>query len=114
MKIYNFNYAHKKACKKYRKNNPDKVKDVSLRYEFDISLKEYEKIFEEQKGLCAICGNPEKEKRASRLIRLAIDHNHQTGKIRELLCKRCNVVLGFVEEDIDLLLNFINYLRKHQ
>ena len=64
----------------------------------------------EVNNFCAVCGKtPEQNKKA-----LAVDHNHTTGIIRELLCTQCNLVLGLVKEDINLLKNLIVYLNKHQ
>ena len=59
---------------------------------FNITLDDYDRMFEEQKGVCAICGQPQKSSR-----RLAVDHNHITGKIRGLLCTVCNTDLGWYE-----------------
>jgi hypothetical protein len=74
---------------------------------------------EKQNGLCAICKKP------SRLIynkkrdewnreKLCVDHNHETGKVRELLCTQCNKALGQLYDSPDLLEIAAKYLRKHQ
>jgi MinD superfamily P-loop ATPase len=57
---------------------------------------------------CAICKQPCKTDRE-----LAVDHNHKTGQIRDLLCHSCNVVLGLVNENEDILINMIDYLKRH-
>jgi hypothetical protein len=63
----------------------------------------------ETNNFCAVCGKtPEQNKKA-----LAVDHNHTTGLIRELLCIQCNLVLGLVKEDLNLLRSLIVYLNKH-
>lgn len=62
----------------------------------------------EQKGLCAICEQPEKIGRA-----LAIDHDHKTGRVRKLLCYRCNLLLGKADDDIEILQAAITYLQQH-
>ncbi len=73
------------------------------------TIEEYDEAFKEQNGLCAICGKVEMINR-----RLAADHNHETGEIRELLCHRCNTVLGRVYEDIELLQKLIKYVKKYK
>lgn len=62
-----------------------------LKRRYGITLEDYDKMFEQQKGLCVLCGLPEIGRR------LAVDHNHQTGKIRGLLCHQCNCCIGFIE-----------------
>jgi hypothetical protein len=58
-----------------------------------MTLEEYNKRFLDQKGCCTICG-----KHQSELDRaLAVDHNHKTGEIRSLLCNRCNLLVGRLE-----------------
>lgn len=68
----------------------------------------YDKLFEEQKGRCAICGKHQiAEKR-----KLSIDHNHETGKVRGLLCNKCNYTLGIIEgEGLNYYVKLINYLK---
>ena len=62
----------------------DRVRDYRLRMRYGITLAEYETRFREQRGGCAICGHPPKTRR------LAVDHEHKTGRVRGLLCMRCN------------------------
>ncbi len=79
-----------------------------LQREYGITLAEYDDMFENQDGLCAICETPQTGKR------LAVDHCHVTGKVRELLCFRCNATIGQVDDDIDMFLKMITYLQKHK
>jgi len=62
----------------------------------------------DQAGRCAICGTPEQEGK-----KLAVDHCHSTGKIRDLLCDRCNAGIGYFLEKSELLIAAAEYLRKH-
>lgn len=71
---------------------------------FGITLEEYDRMFEEQNGLCAICRKPPKN------YRLAVDHDHDTGAVRGLLCPPCNRAL---EKYIYLSGNINEYIRKH-
>jgi hypothetical protein len=77
----------------------------------DEAYAAYEKLREEQKDLCAICGNPESkiDPQQGRPCTLAVDHCHKTGKVRGLLCFRCNTNLGWYETMSD---KFLAYLER--
>jgi hypothetical protein len=72
-----------------------------------ITEEKYNEIFESQNFVCAIC---KKEKDAVRDWHL--DHNHNTGFVRGILCPQCNVMLGFAKDDSNTLRNAIEYLEK--
>lgn len=65
---------------------------------------EYDGLLERQGGVCAVCG----EKREGRLV---VDHDHETGKVRGLLCNFCNVALGFFRDDERRVVAAAEYLR---
>ena len=77
-----------------------------------LSLAEYQAQFEKQHGLCALCGLPETETFSGKIRMLATDHDHATGQQRELLCRRCNCILGMFNDDISLFQRAIEYLTK--
>ena len=84
--------------------------DVRLRETFGISIEDYEEMFDSQHGRCAICGKHRNEfKRA-----LAVDHKHDTGEVRGLLCFNCNTGLGKFVDDESNLRRALGYLRKFQ
>lgn len=93
----------------YYENNALKQRDKVLQKEFGITLEEYENRFEEQRGCCSICG----EHQSKLKRRLAVDHDHKTGKVRSLLCGKCNTGLGQFNDDEELLVAAANYLRKY-
>lgn len=97
--------------RKWHKNNPDKVRAGKIKYNFGISRLDYEALHKKQGGVCAICSKPETAIRNGKLKELAIDHCHQTGQVRGLLCQRCNTALGQFSDDISTLESAINYLR---
>lgn len=77
-----------------------------LRQRYGISIEQYEKMAEKQKGLCFICENlPRKG------YRLSVDHDHITGQVRGLLCNECNIGIGYLRHDIQSLQRAINYLK---
>lgn len=84
----------------------------NLKKNYNITLDEYDILFEQQNGVCAICGKTEIRRNKHNVWHLAVDHSHQTGKIRGLLCGNCNSMLGFVKDKPDLLLKAYLYLNK--
>ena len=70
---------------------------------------------EEQDGLCAICKQPPKTRKVKggTAKRLCIDHDHKTGKIRSLLCANCNLVLGHLENNYELIPIMLQYITNH-
>ena len=80
----------------------------NLKRMFGISLEDYDLKLEQQKNVCAICGGLCKSGK-----RLAVDHDHKTGKIRDLLCGNCNGGLGKFQDNPELLIKAADYLRKH-
>lgn len=83
-------------------------RDAYLVKTYGITLLQYQDMFEEQDGKCAIC------LRRSLKKNLAVDHNHKTGKIRGLLCGRCNhKLLGAAFESADILRRAAAYLDKY-
>lgn len=83
-----------------------RLRDLKLRERFGISVDDYDEMLLKQHGVCAICGGYCASGR-----RLAVDHCHETGRVRGLLCARCNIGLGFFDKDGgDLLLSAVEYL----
>lgn len=100
-KIYNSN--HKKSLKDYKR-------DVLLQREYGITLDDYNKKFIEQDGCCAICKTPQTELKKL----LFVDHCHNTGNVRGLLCNTCNGGIGLLKDSIEILKQAINYLEKYK
>ncbi len=79
---------------------------------YGIGIEQYEHMEKVQDSKCAICGCVETQMQRGKVIRLSIDHNHSTGKIRALLCHNCNIGLGNFKENEASLLKAVLYLRK--
>lgn len=71
---------------------------------YNLTFEDYDQIFTEQNGCCAICGKHQSEFKT----RLAVDHSHKTGQVRGLLCTNCNTKLGWWEKHQS---NIKRYLR---
>jgi hypothetical protein len=94
--------------RRYR-NDVDRHRDYHLRRLYGLTLVEYNELVEIQAGRCKICGRTAEEAK-ERHGRLHVDHDHQTGVVRGLLCSRCNRTLGLVDEDVTLLVKMMGYL----
>jgi hypothetical protein len=104
--------ARQEYFKKWRKSPEGRLykKKYILAKIYGITVEEYDKMVIKQKGLCAICGNPETAIQSGKIRELNVDHNHNTGEIRGLLCRNCNCALGLLDDDIDVLLKAVKYL----
>ena len=108
--------------KKYRLNNPEKYKEIQRKHyhkhkekilerkkwyrfkkKYGLDKKQYEQMMQMQDGLCGICGDREAE---------VVDHNHNTGEVRMLLCQHCNRGLGHFNDDPVLMRAAANYLEE--
>lgn len=89
--------------------------DRALRRKYGITLDQYKAMEASQNGTCAICLRLEKlqDHRNGRVRRLCVDHCHDTGKNRDLLCYDCNVTLGRMDESVERLEAMIRYIKKH-
>lgn len=113
---YRCKYCDNLARKKYRLNNPESSlasqRRRNYKHKYGITVHEYDKILERQKGCCAICkATTSSGPHGSQ--RLAIDHCHDTGKVRGLLCNNCNRAVGLFKDDLTVLHSAIQYLETH-
>lgn len=95
----------------YHKINPHIKRKSHLKKEFNLTLEDYTKMLNAQFGKCKICGIDKVDNRQHKHFH--IDHNHNTGKIRGLLCSKCNTLLGASKDNIDILKNAIKYLEEN-
>jgi hypothetical protein len=95
-----------KWWKKQLSKNPAYRHNTHLKENYGISREDYDRMFSEQKGLCAICKNPPDGDKP-----LNVDHCHSTGKVRKLLCTKCNFGLGYFRDNISFLDAAAEYLK---
>jgi hypothetical protein len=87
----------------YRIRKYGSIRSYNLQRRYGISEAEYDARFAEQGGLCALC---------RKQPALVVDHDHETGAIRGLLCQQCNRGLGFLGDTIETLLKAVEYLQR--
>ena len=107
-KAYNKRYAHIIKGNKLTQYWPGS--------DWKIATENYNKLLVAQNGVCALCKRKERRthKITGTLWDLAVDHCHQTNKVRGLLCNACNRGLGLLGDKVDTLENVVVYLKKHQ
>jgi hypothetical protein len=81
---------------------------VRLKKLYGLSVSEYEEMYNEAGGCCQVCGVKESELNR----RLAVDHCHSTGKVRGLLCGKCNTALGQLDDDLNRISSLYSYLKE--
>lgn len=84
------------------------TRQAKLMRNFGITIEDYNRMFEDQQGCCAICSKHQDVGK----IRLAVDHCHTTGKVRGLLCLQCNAGIGNLRDSPELLRIALAYLEK--
>jgi len=115
--LYRWRITHKKYLKEYDKKIRGKgspgfthrqrtTKNSTLKRLYNLTLEQYEKMLSDQNNSCAVCNEPF-------VGQINVDHDHETGKVRGLLCNQCNYGLGNFKDNQALLYNAINYLRKY-
>ena len=106
--------CRRRRKKKFHEENKNKESFKLLQRRQDlkkygISPSDYELLFEQQNGKCKICEAHQSELH----LRLAVDHNHKTGKIRSLLCSSCNTALGLLKDSSVLAYSLYIYLKAY-
>lgn len=102
---------HKSRVKAWREQNPSKAKVNAMNGRLFLTVDRYEQMLEECGGTCMICGTPPgKRKRGWRT--LCVDHDHETGVVRGLLCRRCNTGIGMFGDDPVLVAKALLYLEE--
>lgn len=92
-----------KSCKACRERFRRHHETHRLKHTYGIDRKTYEQMYQDQGGVCKICSQPCTQA-------LAVDHDHETGEIRGLLCRACNTGLGLFKDNPALLQNALDYL----
>jgi hypothetical protein len=102
-RLYNQRPEQKEAVKKWSSVNKDHRKNRVYQRIYGITLADYWRMYKEQDGHCAIC---------TKQMSLVVDHNHQTGRVRGLLCGSCNRGIGYLGDDPIRLQRASEYLKQ--
>lgn len=94
--------------KEWVKKNPEKIRGQKYRHNYGIDIEDYNTILKKQKYRCAICGTKKLNRKNAKFF--AVDHCHETGIVRGLLCYSCNTLMGKAKDNIDIFLAAIKYL----
>ena len=94
----------KKCCSLKKKKS---IRNSQYKIKYGITLDDYNKMFEEQHGCCALCGRHQSTLRKN----LSVDHNHKTGKVRALLCSACNTEVGKIDGRLNFILKVCDYIQ---
>lgn len=97
--------AHKAAYQKAYQKRKHLVDEARLLRHFGMTSSEYDEMLQRQNHVCAVCYSSSDRK-------LAVDHDHSTGRIRGLLCMSCNIILGHVKDDPIHLRSLAEYLEE--
>lgn len=119
--------CHNRRNRMYNKADPEKSRQRRARHAasgkyrlravtrmYNITKEEYLLLVHKQNNCCAICLEPEKDvdKRSGMPRNLAVDHCHDTEKVRGLLCAKCNKGLGLFKHNVNYLLSAVKYLEE--
>ena len=95
---------------RYVKKNPRSVKNSALKFNYGITIDQFEEMSQQQGNACAICEIPKSELTED----LCVDHDHKTSKIRALLCRPCNSALGLMRDNPKVAIKMAEYLQFHR
>lgn len=95
-----------------KKNTVARDRNKAYKRLYGLTLEQYAKLSASQGNVCKICAK--KNIRSGKLIELAVDHCHKTGRIRGLLCNRCNLWIGNIKDSPELAQSAAKYLTEVQ
>lgn len=103
-------YLDKKYCGrcaiKVRQNRSRGAHARAIQARYGLSPEDYDRLYAVQGGRCYIC-----RRATGRTRRLSVDHDHITGRVRGLLCRPCNTLLGHARDDAEFFIRAIEYLK---
>jgi hypothetical protein len=97
------------SCRVNDRSTPYR-RDVQLKSLYGITLADYDRLLGTQHSRCAVCGTDKPGTRGT----WRVDHDHETGRVRGLLCDACNLGIGYLRDDPDILTAAARYVIKHR
>jgi hypothetical protein len=111
-----YHEKHRERLAEYRReryvSNAANVRGKMLEKQYGITAEDFAQMLLDQDGVCAICGLPETTIQNGKVRQLSVDHDHETGRVRGLLCNDCNRGIGMLHDDPDLLRTAADYLER--
>ena len=95
--------ANRDYAREYHKKH---ARRILLKKMYGMSLEDYDKLLKQQDGVCAICLQDEPNGP------LRVDHDHETGQVRGLLCHKCNAALGLLNDSPEIIAQALEYLNE--
>lgn len=105
----NLDFYVERSRKRNKAVTPEESRFYNLKYNYGLSFEDFKQLQESQSNCCAICEIPEENTLTKRLH---IDHDHETGMVRGLLCMSCNTRLGHLRDSIENLRKALSYLER--
>ena len=93
----------------WRAKNPERQHKTEIKRRYSLSIEDYNSMLTKQKCKCKICGKQHDP--SLKRGRLYVDHDHDTGKVRGLLCGPCNSAIGYFNHDIKIMAKAIQYMQ---
>jgi len=114
-------HPYKSICKpceagqqaELRASDPTYRMRSALKTMYGITIEQYNEMLDRQGGVCAICGEEETRTNKGTIRALCVDHNHDTGMVRGLLCANCNNGIGYLGDSADRVRSALEYLEHH-
>lgn len=98
------------GARQWRARNPGREKDIKRKAMYGMPHGRFDEMLEEQLGGCAACGTPHEATERG----LVVDHDHETGEVRALLCLHCNVALGMLKDDPERIAALLTYIWRYR
>ena len=103
--------CHNEQKQRWYQRNPEAARSAQLTKYYGIDSDEYERLLTEQGGRCKICNSDKPGRKTNKFF--SVDHNHTTGKVRGLLCSKCNSAIGLMQDSSAILRKAAEYLDQH-
>lgn len=102
------------ACyqKRYKQENPEKYRNIKLKHLYGITLDFFNRMLQSQNNGCAVCRRKENKLTNGKVQNFVVDHSHETGQVRGLLCHDCNKNVGVVEKHLKVILEYLDKYQK--
>lgn len=95
-------YRNQEYLRTKGKTTPEQQRKADLKCKYGLTMEDYNHFLEVQNGCCGIC--------QCELIKPYVDHNHVTGKVRGLLCQKCNSGIGLLGDDLENMKRAVDWL----